>query len=171
LDISRIEAGRLELQLGAFDFTACLDEVLAGIHQQAAAKDIHLENKSTFHDLVFADRLRLKEILYNLLSNAVKFTPNGGAVWVEAAATDAQWLEISVCDTGVGIPKDEQESIFEKFYQAGSTTKGTREGTGLGLPITKKLVELHGGNIRLTSEPGHGSRFTIALPLTGAPSL
>ena len=171
LDISRIEAGRLELQVGAFDFAACLEEVLAGIHQQAAAKDIRLENKNTFHDLVLADRLRLKEILYNLLSNAVKFTPNGGAVWVEALTADGQWLEISVCDTGVGIPLDEHESIFEKFYQAGSTTKGTREGTGLGLAITKKLVELHGGKVRLSSEPGHGSRFTIALPLTGPPSV
>lgn len=170
LDISKIESGRLELQVGTFDFGKCLDEVMAGIQQQAAVKSIHLENKAAFRDAVYADRLRLKEILYNLLSNAVKFTPNGGSVWVEAQALDHN-LEVSICDTGLGIPESEQESIFEKFYQVGSTTKGTREGTGLGLPITKKLVELHGGSMRLTSQPGHGSRFTFTLPLLGPPSL
>jgi PAS domain S-box-containing protein len=170
LDISKIEAGKLELLVGTFDFAACLAEVMAGIHQQAAAKSIHLENKSTFRDAIFADRLRLKEILYNLLSNAVKFTPNGGSVWVESQTLE-NGLEISVCDTGMGIAESEQDSIFDKFYQVGSTTKGTREGTGLGLPITKKLVELHGGKIRVASKPGQGSRFTFTLPLLGPPSL
>lgn len=170
LDISKIEAGKLELNVGTFDFATCLDEVMAGIHQQAAAKQIHLENKTTFRDPVYADRLRIKEILYNLLSNAVKFTPNGGSVWVESKTLD-HGLEITVCDTGMGIAESDQESIFDKFYQVGSTTKGTREGTGLGLPITKKLVELHGGKIHVASKPGQGSRFTFTLPLLGPPSL
>jgi PAS domain S-box-containing protein len=170
LDISKIESGKLELQAGTFDFASCLNEVMAGIEQQAASKNIKLENRTTFGEPVYADRMRLKEILYNLLSNAVKFTPNGGSVWVESRLLEKS-LEISVCDSGMGIAEAEQENIFEKFYQVGSTTKGTREGTGLGLPITKKLVELHGGTIRLTSWPGRGSRFTFSLPLLGPPGL
>jgi signal transduction histidine kinase len=166
LDLSKIEAGRLELQLGAIDFAACLGEVLAGIQQQAAAKNIRLENRSTFQGNIFADRLRVKEILYNLLSNAVKFTPNDGLVWVESAVR-GKWLSTTVGDTGIGISPEEHASIFEKFYQVGSTTKGTREGTGLGLPITSKLVELHGGVIQVESRPGEGSRFSFTLPLAG----
>ena len=170
LDLSRIEAGRLELQLSPFEFAPCLDEVLAGIRQQATAKEIRLEKRGSFQGSVFADRLRVKEILYNLLSNAVKFTPNGGLVWVESHVQE-KWLETTVGDTGMGISPDEHQSIFDKFYQTGSTTKGTREGTGLGLPITRKLVELHGGAIRVESAPGQGSRFVFTLPLTGLQNL
>jgi signal transduction histidine kinase len=111
--------------------------------------------------------VRFKQILFNLLSNAVKFTPEGGTVRVEALVRDG-FAEISVIDTGIGIPSEEHESVFDKFYQVGHTTKGVREGTGLGLAITKKLVEEHGGNIRLKSERGKGSRFTFTLPLDHA---
>jgi signal transduction histidine kinase len=106
----------------------------------------------------------LKEILYNLLNNAVKFTPERGRVWIEAAR-QGDALHISVCDTGIGIPEREQPSIFEKFYQVGDSTAGVREGTGLGLPITKHLVELHGGAISVASQPGKGSSFRLVLPL------
>src|SRR5512146_2211312 len=99
LDLSKIEAGRLELQLGPFEFAPCLAEVLAGIQQQAAAKEIKLESRDVFQGSVFADRLRVKEILYNLLSNAVKFTPSGGLVWVEAHGSEKE-LETTVGDTG-----------------------------------------------------------------------
>ena len=111
-----------------------------------------------------ADRVRFKAILYNLLSNAVKFTPSGGKVWVEAAI-DQEVLAISVHDTGIGIPVEQQTRIFDKFYQTGMTTKGVREGTGLGLAITKHLVERHGGNINVESNPGSGSSFTFTIPL------
>lgn len=168
LDISKIEAGRLELQREAFDFSACLNEVLAGIQSQASAKNIRIENRNTFADLLFADRVRMKEVLYNLLSNAIKFTPNGGLVWVESAA-DESFLRVTVADTGIGISPEEQAAIFEKFYQVGNTTSGVREGTGLGLPITKNLVELHGGRIWVESQPGQGSKFTVVIPLQGAP--
>ncbi len=168
LDISKIEAGRLELQREAFDFSACLNEVLAGIQSQAAAKNIRVENRNTFADLLYADRVRMKEVLYNLLSNAIKFTPHSGLVWVESTA-DESFLRVAVVDTGIGIPPEEQTSIFEKFYQVGNTTSGIREGTGLGLPITKNLVELHGGRIWVESQPGQGSRFTLVLPLQGNP--
>jgi PAS domain S-box-containing protein len=166
LDLSKIEAGKLELQLSPFEFPLCLDEVLAGIQQQAAAKEIKLESRGGFQGSVFADRLRVKEILYNLLSNAVKFTPNGGQVWVESHVRENR-LETTVGDSGMGISPDELQSIFDKFYQVGSTTKGTREGTGLGLPIARKLVELHGGKIWVESKPGEGSRFSFTLPLNG----
>ncbi len=164
LDISKIEAGRLELQREAFDFSGCLGEVLAGIQSQAAAKSIRVENRNTFADFLYADRVRMKEVLYNLLSNAIKFTPNGGLVCVESAA-DESFLRVTVADTGIGIAPEEQASIFEKFYQVGNTTSGVREGTGLGLPITKNLVELHGGRIWVESQPSQGSRFTVVIPL------
>ena len=164
LDLSKIEAGRLELQIGNVDFARCLEEVLSGVRQQAVSKSIKLENKNGFRKTIYADRVRLKEILYNLLSNAVKFTPDGGTVWVESHAAD-EWLQVTVGDTGIGIPEEEQRNVFEKFYQVGSTTKGTREGTGLGLPIVQKLVELHGGKVWMQSQIGEGSRFMFTLPL------
>jgi PAS domain S-box-containing protein len=164
LDISKIESGRVELKRESFDFNACVEEVMAGIRYQAATKNITLENKSAFSDSLYADRVRLKEILYNLLNNAVKFTPERGRVWIEAAR-QGDALHISVCDTGIGIPEREQPSIFEKFYQVGDSTAGVREGTGLGLPITKHLVELHGGAISVASQPGKGSSFRLVLPL------
>ncbi len=165
LDISKIESGRLELKRESFDFNTCVEEVMAGIRHQAASKNIQLENQNAFHDSLYADRVRIKEILYNLLNNAVKFTPEGGRVWIEAAR-QGEALHISVCDTGIGIPEKEQPSIFEKFYQVGDTTGGVREGTGLGLPITKHLVELHGGAISVASQPGKGSSFRLVLPLS-----
>lgn len=170
LDLSKIESGRLELQVGSFEFPGCLEEVLGGIQPQAAAKQIRLENRNAFREVLSADRLRVKEILYNLLSNAVKFTPEGGLVWVESAVQDL-FLRVTVGDTGIGIVPEEQELVFEKFYQVGSTTQGTREGTGLGLPITRKLVELHGGRMSLRSKPGEGTQFTFTLPLSGPANL
>ena len=164
LDISKIESGRLELKRESFDFNQCVEEVLTGIRHQAATKNITLENKKRFQSALHADRLRVKEILYNLLSNAVKFTPEGGRVWVEAFSEDDS-LRVSVCDTGIGIPEKEYPSIFEKFYQVGDASGGTREGTGLGLPITKYLVELHGGSISVESRPGQGSKFHLTFPL------
>jgi PAS domain S-box-containing protein len=164
LDISKIESGRLELKRETFDFGQCVEEVMAGIRHHAASRNITLENQNNFHESLYADRLRLKEILYNLLNNAVKFTPEGGRVWIEAGR-EGDTLHISVCDTGIGIPEKEQPSIFEKFYQVGDISGGVREGTGLGLPITKHLVELHGGAISVASQPGKGSSFRLVLPL------
>ena len=163
LDISKIESGRLELRRESFDFGQCIEEVLAGIRHHAATKNIVMENQNNFHSALYADRLRVKEILYNLLSNAVKFTPAGGRVWVESVRA-GDVLEVSVCDTGVGISEKEHSAIFDKFYQAGDPREGGREGTGLGLPITRHLVELHGGAISVESRPGQGSRFRVTFP-------
>jgi signal transduction histidine kinase len=102
--------------------------------------------------------------LYNLLSNAVKFTPERGRISVETIILERR-IEVSVSDTGVGIPEDKQASVFDKFYQISRKVKGSAEGTGLGLAITKRLVEEHGGSIRVESTPGKGSRFTFAIPI------
>jgi len=168
LDISKIESGRLELKREWFDFGHCVEEVLTGIRQQAASKNITLTNKSAFQHTLYADRVFVKEILYNLLSNAVKFSPEGGRVWIETTSEDAS-LHVSVCDTGIGIAEEELASIFDKFYQVKDSKTGVREGTGLGLPITKHLVELHGGTISVKSRHGQGSEFKLTFPLAQAP--
>ena len=143
-----------------------LEETLASIRPQADAKSIANRNQSVaFPTPLYADRLRVKQILFNLLSNAVKFTPEGGRIRVDGARPAMAFLEISVSDTGIGIPKEQHEAVFDKFYQVGATTKGVREGTGLGLAITKALVEEHGGRIWVESEPGKGSRFTFTIPM------
>jgi signal transduction histidine kinase len=165
LDLSKIEAGRLEFKFEQFDWIEALREVVATIQPQAAGKDLTLAAPEEFpHNKLYADRVRFKAILYNLLSNAVKFTQPGGQVWIEANS-DTRMLTIVVHDTGIGIPKEQQTRIFDKFYQAGITTRGVREGTGLGLAITRYLVERHGGTISVTSEPGRGSSFTFTIPL------
>jgi PAS domain S-box-containing protein len=164
LDLSKIEAGRLDLRRELFYLEPALDEVLASIRPQGAGKLLAIETHVPASLALAADRVRFKEILYNLLSNAVKFTPQGGRISVEAVRRENHG-EISVADTGVGIPVEEQALIFDAFHQAGSTTKGVREGTGLGLAITRRLVEQHGGRIWVESEPGKGSRFTFTLPL------
>jgi len=130
----------------------------------ADAKRISLELKSSASLIVYADRLRLKQILLNLLSNAVKFTPENGTVSVECTENSG-FAQFCVSDTGLGIPEQEHQSIFKKFHQVGSTTKGVREGTGLGLAITKHLVEQHGGRISVESTLGEGSRFYFTVPL------
>jgi signal transduction histidine kinase len=168
LDISKIESGSLELKREGFDFGRCIEEVMAGIRQHATAKNITLENKNSFQTALYADRLRVKEILYNLLNNAVKFTPENGSVWVESAV-EGDSLHVSVCDTGIGIAEEEQSSIFDKFYQVKDPARGGREGTGLGLPISKHLIELHGGTISVESRPGQGSRFKLTFPLVQVP--
>ena len=111
-----------------------------------------------------ADSLRFKQILYNLLSNAAKFTPQEGRIWIEAA-TEGDVFTICVGDTGIGIDPHEQEAIFEEFHQAASTEDLAAASTGLGLTITRKLVQIQGGNIRVESELGKGSRFPVSLPV------
>jgi PAS domain S-box-containing protein len=167
LDISKIEADRLELRPEAFDLTALVAESLASIRSLAEAKSHKLETALDVPTAVEADRLRIKQVLVNLLSNAIKFTPEGGRIRLEAAVQD-RFVTISVSDNGVGIPQEEHDSIFDKFHQVGATTKGVREGTGLGLAITKRLVEQHGGTIRVRSQPQQGSTFLFTLPVVPA---
>jgi len=163
LDLSKIEAGQLELRSEEFLVTDALPEVLSTVHPLALAKNIQVEQKVESKSLVKADRVRFKQILYNLLSNAVKFTPKGGRITI-ACVDHWDFVRVSVTDSGIGIRPEDQKVIFDEFRQVEGTTGGTHEGTGLGLAITKRLVEQQGGQISVESELGKGSRFTFSLP-------
>jgi len=163
LDLSKIEAGSLILNRQTLDLSGVLEEAIASIRPQCRAKSIRIETHIPDSLFVDADSVRLKQIVYNLLSNAVKFTPAGRRIEIDASCAGG-FVEISVIDTGIGIPEYEHQSIFDKFHQVVTATSGIREGTGLGLTITKRLVEEHGGRIWLASQPGKGSRFTFTIP-------
>ncbi len=167
LDLSKIEAGRLSLHPEEFNASEALAGWIEKLRPLANNKNQNLIEAYRSDLRVFADPIRLKEILYNLISNAIKFTANGGTITVEADAVE-KGTQFRVTDNGIGIPESEHAAIFDKFYQLGSTTKGVREGTGLGLAITKSLVEMHGGQILVRSTPGVGSVFEFVLPLRGA---
>ena len=167
LDLSKIEAGHLELKYEDFEVSQAVAEVVATVRPIATAKNIQFDSSVAGDLFLYADRLRFKQVLYNLLSNAIKFTPAGGQVSIDGSDERGN-LRFCVADTGIGIPAGEQEAIFESFHQVGTTTKGVREGTGLGLAITKRLVEQHGGSIWVESELGKGSRFFFTLPLRPA---
>jgi signal transduction histidine kinase len=166
LDLSKVEAGRMELELATFDLPAAIDNALTLVRERATTHGIHVA-QTVGKDVgaVHADERKVKQILLNLLSNAVKFTPEGGRVEVRAEAVNGS-IEVAVSDTGIGIAPEDQEAIFEEFRQVGSDYARKREGTGLGLSLTRRLVELHGGTVRVTSELGRGSTFTFTLPLT-----
>jgi len=163
LDLSKIEAGRLDLKFESFSLSSAADEVLSTLRPLAAAKELDLTTHLS-HDLTLhADRVRVKQILYNLLSNAIKFTPAKGSVRLVAESNEAV-VHILVIDTGVGIPPEEHEAIFETFHRHLTPTQEVCEGTGLGLSITRLLVEQHGGTLWVESEPGKGSEFHLTLP-------
>jgi PAS domain S-box-containing protein len=169
LDLSKIEAGQMELHPESFDASGVVSEAVNGIRPMAIARGVAVENKVPGETIVKADRVRFREILSNLLSNAVKFTPEGGSVRIErrsslSGAAAGGMVDFCVADTGVGIAPEDHEAVFDKFRQVGSTTRGVREGTGLGLAIVKSFVEMHGGTISLDSAPGKGSRFTFTVP-------
>ncbi|MGH7322812.1 MAG: ATP-binding protein [Candidatus Rokuibacteriota bacterium] len=165
LDLSKIEAGRMELELATFDLPVAIDNALTLVRERATRQGITLERRldGRLGD-VRGDERKVKQILLNLLSNAVKFTPEGGRVSVSAVRANGA-VEIAVSDTGIGIAPEHQEAIFEEFRQVGSHYAQKREGTGLGLTLTRKFVELHGGRIWVASEVGKGSTFTFTLPV------
>ena len=169
LDLSKIESGRMELDLEAVDVSHVVEDTLHGIAHAAATKGIRIENIIGSGMVVIADRVRLREILTNLLSNAVKFTEQGGSIRIAAEREGKGMVRIDVQDSGVGIAPGDQLIIFDKFRQVGSTTKGVREGTGLGLAIARNLVEMHGGQISVTSVPGEGSCFSFTVPSVNEP--
>jgi signal transduction histidine kinase len=167
LDVSKIEAGKTELSLDDFWVADAIAEVLSVVAPLAETKAIETNSRVPTDLIIHADRVRFKQILYNLLNNAVKFTPEGGKVDVEAYS-EKEFVRVCVADTGKGIPAEEQRLIFEEFHQVGDTAQNANQGTGLGLTITKRLVELHGGKIWVASQPGSGSRFIFAIPHAGA---
>lgn len=163
LDLAKVEAGRMELQPTPFALPETLRNAMAMIRERATRQDVTLAvDIDDSVGEIDADERKVKQILFNLLSNAVKFTPSGGTVTL-AARTDGRGAIVSVRDTGVGINADEQARIFEDFYQLSPGM--TQEGTGLGLALTKRLVDLHGGELTVESTPGAGSTFTVWLPL------
>jgi signal transduction histidine kinase len=164
LDLSKVEAGRMELELARFDLPQALQDTLVLVRERAVRHgiDLHLDADGRLGALV-ADERKIKQVMLNLLSNAVKFTPVGGRVAVRAVPTDGA-VEISVADTGIGIAPEHQELIFEEFRQVGGDYAHKREGTGLGLTLARKLVELHGGRLWVKSQPGQGSTFTFSVP-------
>jgi len=165
LDLSKVEAGRLDLELGQFDLPTALDNALTLIRERASRHGIALDVAvDTGVGDIVADERKVKQILVNLLSNAVKFTPERGRVAVHAKPGDG-CVEISVSDTGIGIAPEDLEAIFEEFRQVGGAELQRREGTGLGLTLAKKFVELHGGQMWVRSQVGQGSTFTFTLPV------
>jgi len=164
LDLSKIEAGRMELELADFDLPSAIDNALIVVRERASRREITLGH-SVDERLgpIRGDERKVKQVLLNLLSNALKFTPEGGRIDVSAAEHDGV-AEIAVTDTGVGIAPEDQEAVFEEFRQVGTADKKV-EGTGLGLALSRKFIELHGGKIRVKSQVGHGSTFTFTLPM------
>ena len=165
LDLSKIEAGRMELDVSRFDLAAAVDSAMTLVRGRAERHSIRLESEVApglgEYD---GDERKFKQIVLNLLTNAVKFTPEGGTVSVAASRNGRDYI-FSVRDTGVGIAPEDHERIFEEFRQVGSDYERKAEGTGLGLTLTRKLVELHGGRIRVESAVGKGSVFTFNLPI------
>ena len=161
LDYSRLEAGRLQLDCQEFEARPVIQEVVAGISQIDRDKPVTVSVEVPPGFIVRADRQRFQQILYNLASNALKFTPRGGQVTI-TAKRDNSFAFLSVRDTGVGIAPDQLEPVFQEFHQARSSERN--QGAGLGLAITQRLVQAHGGSITVESAVGQGSCFTFSLP-------
>ena len=167
LDLSKVEAGQVELEVATFSLREALERGVVTVRERATKNGVRLSLELAADvDLVDGDERRVQQVVFNLLSNAVKFTPRGGSVVVASARENGEVL-VSVTDTGPGIAADDQERIFEEFQQTDVGVQ-QREGTGLGLALSKRLVELHGGRIWVESQPGHGSRFVFTLPIEQA---
>ena len=165
LDLSKVEAGQVELEKAPFSLREALEGGVVMVRERAIEER---RRSSTLEldpavDLVEGDERRIRQVVFNLLSNAVKFTPQGGSVVVGSAQENGEVL-VAVTDTGPGIAPQDQERIFEEFQQT-EVGEEQREGTGLGLALSRRLVELHGGRIWVESEPGRGSTFTFTLPV------
>jgi len=163
LDMSRLESGRVNLDKSELDLDGLIASVAARFQVEAARKRLELRVRPNCRGTtLLADRDRIEQVLVNLLANAFKFTPKG---FVEvASAVAGEFVEVRVTDSGVGIAREDLPLIFDKFEQVGRRPELARKGTGLGLAISRKLVELHGGTIRVESQPEKGSTFTVRLP-------
>ena len=171
LDLSKVEAGRMELALKKFDVRLALDNALTLVKERSLRHGISLEvDLGSGLGTIVADERKLKQIMLNLLTNAIKFTPEGGSITVDANGAENR-LQIAISDTGVGISPEDQKMIFEEFRQVSEKDGQAREGTGLGLTLTKKFVEMHGGEISVESEVGKGSSFRFFLPLNQVKAL
>ena len=169
LDLSKVEAGRMTLKLESFSVSDVVGDVLATIEPIATKKRIAIKADVAAAGKLEADAGKFKQMLLNLASNAVKFTPEGGMVSMDARRLP-EGVEIAVTDTGIGIAQSDIDRLFKEFQQLDSGPGRRQEGTGLGLALTKRLARLHGGDVRVVSEVGKGSTFTISLPLRPTPS-
>jgi signal transduction histidine kinase len=165
LDLSKVEAGRMELDVARFNLRTAMDNSVNLVHGRADRQGIRLEQEIAPEVGDYdGDERKFKQIMLNLLTNAVKFTPEGGTVTVAARRTERNYI-FSVKDTGQGIAPEDHEKVFEEFRQVSKDFVRKAEGTGLGLALTRRLVELHHGVIHLESELGKGSTFTFNLPI------
>jgi signal transduction histidine kinase len=170
LDLSKVEAGRMELDTAPYNLAEAIGNALTLIRERASQHNVDLQSQlDEGIGAIKGDERKIKQIMLNLLSNAIKFTPDGGRITVAARSIDES-VEISVTDTGIGIAPEDLDAVFEEFRQVGKDYTKKAEGTGLGLALTRKFVELHGGKIWVRSEPGKGSTFTFTLPLEPAAS-
>ena len=168
LDLSRIEAGRVELARVPLPISELIPEIVESLQPVAQAKSISIQHRHQGAPVeISGDRDKLHQILTNLIQNAVKFTPSGGQISIETKPVAGGLVQFCVADTGCGISPDEQGRIFERFYR-GETIQVDQRGAGLGLPITKSLVELHGGSIWVESVLGQGSRFYFTIPIASS---
>jgi signal transduction histidine kinase/ligand-binding sensor domain-containing protein/DNA-binding response OmpR family regulator len=175
LDFRKMEEHELKLQLSKGEFVSFLKEVTESFRDMSERKNIRFTFKTCIDRLdAYFDRDKMERILFNLLSNAFKFTLAGGHITVDlqkAESSDDQeftWVSINVLDTGIGIPADKKDMIFDRFFQNDTSAAILNQGTGIGLSITKEFIKLHGGNIQVESEPGKGCAFTIQVPLKRA---
>jgi signal transduction histidine kinase len=166
LDISKVDDNKLDLVPEWSDPRDLINAACSGVRPLADKKNIRIQQElADALPKLWADPVRIKQVLYNLLSNAVKFTPEGGLVTL-AAYVDAAHLKLRVRDTGVGISREDMPRLFREFEQIEQPSGRKSEGAGLGLALTKRLVQLHQGVIHVESEPGRGSAFEVSLPLT-----
>ena len=169
LDLSKVEAGQMELHLQSVELGELIHEVRASIEPLARSKEIVLNTGSSRELSLIADSAKVKQMLLNLVSNAIKFTPSGGRIDIRVRRLES-WVEIAVSDSGIGIAKEDLGRLFAEFQQLDAGPGRQQEGTGLGLALTKRFAELHGGQVIVESELGKGSTFTLRLPLqTSAP--
>jgi signal transduction histidine kinase len=167
LDLSKVEAGQIELEVAPFSLRDALERGVVMVRERASKDGVRLALATDPEvDVVEGDERRIRQVIFNLLSNAVKFTPEGGSVDVGAAKVNGE-VRVSVADTGPGLASEDHERIFEEFQQTETGTE-QREGTGLGLALSKRFVELHGGRIWVDSELGKGSTFVFTLPAGSA---
>src|SRR2546422_6034252 len=160
----KIEAGRMELELADFHLPQAIENAVVLVRERALRRGVTLEQSIDPRlGEIQGDERKIKQVLLNLLSNAIKFTPEGGRVEVRAVPVD-EHVEVAVSDTGVGIAPEHHEAVFEEFRQVGAAEKRA-EGTGLGLALARKFIELHGGRIWVKSQVGTGSTFTFTLPV------
>ena len=165
LDLSKVEAGKMELELTDVSLPEALRSGLTMHGERAAQGGITMGLSVDPEDIVIrADERKLRQVVFNLLSNAVKFTPRGGRIDVSASLSDGL-VQVAVADTGAGIAEEERELIFEEFHQARRQGAGRQDGTGLGLPLSRRFIELHGGRLWVDSVEGAGSTFRFTLPV------